>query len=133
MPLVTGALDRVQRQAAVREITSAMRLARSQAVAAKIPIAFQANLDEHRYWLEKTRTEEISTVKTLPREIRFLEFSNGGDSIEHGTISIVFYPRGNTSGGSLTLVPPPPGDADTRYHIRVDTVTGKTRIEKDEN
>lgn len=128
MPALGGVLDRTQRNAAAREIASAMRYARSQAVSAKTATAFVADFEMNRYWLENLGTEERSSVRFLPREIVFREFSSGDGQRADGTVSIVFFPRGNTSGGTLVLAPPQDRDHPIRFAIRVDPVTGRPEV-----
>lgn len=127
MPALAGVLDRTQRKSALREIASALRYARSEAVSQKSAIAFQADLNQNRYWLENLRTETKSAIKTLPREIVFSGFSGGNEQVDTGTATIVFFPRGNTSGGTLKLTPRQPQEDPTRFEIQVDPVTGRPR------
>jgi type II secretion system protein H len=131
LPLFSGVLDRTERQAALREIASAMRYARSQAVAAKTPITFRADLVNNKYWLENKEEESVSKVKTLPAEVVFAEYTSGEDSYQHETVSILFYPRGNTSGGILVLKPKGDRKRD-RFEIHLDPVTGKPEVQSHE-
>lgn len=131
LPVTMGVLDRVHRQSAIREVTTALRFARSQAVTVKTAFAFQADLSENRFWLENLKTEQTSKVRSLAREIAFQEFFDGEDRFEDGIISIIFYPQGNTSGGSLTLAPKG-DDSENRFFVEVDPVTGKPSVALEE-
>ena len=129
LPVLSATLERTKRNASVREITSALRYARSKAVSSKTPVAFKAQFEEQRFWLEDLRTGKKSPVKSLHREIRFREFNNGEGQREDGIASIVFYPRGNASGGALVLQGTRREEAEPLVEIRVDPVTGSPKVE----
>ena len=128
MPAFSKTLIRMERQSAIREIASAFKYARTKSIAEKVPIAFQAQLEENQYWLEDLRTEEISKVKSLPPELVFQDFADGDDTVTDETISIIFYPRGNTSGGTIRLSAPGVASEEEWFAIEVNQVTGRPKL-----
>lgn len=131
LPAISGVLNRVNQQSSVREVTSAMRYARSKAVTAKVPVAFQGEFEKNRYWLEDLQSGKVSKVRELQPEIVFREYDNGDDTVTDGTFTIIYYPRGNTSGGSVRLSAPRENDEREWFEIAVDPVTGKSKISRD--
>ena len=127
-PFVMSTLDRIQSDSSVRQLASILASARSQAVATKTSLVFQGNLDQNQYWVINPKTEKSSKVMELDRKIRFREFDNGEKSWNNGIFSVTFYPRGNTSGGTIMLEP---SDADAKspsFALTIDLVTGKPYI-----
>ena len=126
-PFVMSTLDRIQSDSSVRQLTSMLASARSQAVATKSSLVFQGNLDQHEYWVIDPKTEKSSAVVELDRKIRFREFNDGEESFRDGIFSVTFYPLGNTSGGTIFLDP-----SDTEapsFVLTIDPVTGKPYID----
>ncbi len=128
IPAFSKTLVRMERQSAVREIASAFKYARNRSIAEKVPIAFQAQLSENQYWLEDLRTGEVSKVKSLPSVLVFRDFFDGDDTVTDETVSILFYPRGNTSGGTLRLSAPDVSDEQEWFAIEVNQVTGRSEL-----
>jgi hypothetical protein len=65
----------------------------------------------------------------LNRVIQFREFNDGEETLRDGIFSVVFYPLGNTSGGTILLEP---SDADANapsFTLTVDPVTGKPYLQ----
>lgn len=131
LPAASGVLSRVNQQSSVREVTSAMRYARSKAVTAKVPVAFQAEFAKNRYWLEDLQSGKVSKVRELQPEIVFREYDNGEDTVTDGTFTIIYYPRGNTSGGAVRLSAPREDDEREWFEIAIDPVTGKSKVTRD--
>ncbi len=128
LPAFSSILNRMEQRSSVKEITTALHYARSKAVSAKIPIVFQAEFENNRYWLEEQQTGVVSETKFLSRGIVFREFFDGDDTTTDGLISIVYFPRGNTSGGSIRLSAPKEDDEREWFEIEIDQVTGKPKI-----
>ncbi len=143
-PFVMSTLHRNQIHSEVRKIASSLRLARSQAIAQKVPFRFTANIDDNRYWLSGPSGEEdggeIGTesdakpqkLYDVGNNIRIKEFSDDEETVHDGEFFIVFYPQGNTSGGLINLVSKHSEDDETHYVIELDQVTGKAEISEEE-
>ncbi len=128
LPAFSDILDRMEQRSSVKEVTTALHYARSQAVSAKVPVIFQANFEDNRYWLEEPQSGKVSKVRKLAKAIVFREFFDGDDTTTDGQFSIVYYPRGNTSGGALKLSAPREDDQREWFEIKIDQVTGKPEV-----
>ncbi len=128
LPAFSGIVQRMELRSSIKEITTALRYARSKAVSAKVPVIFQAEFEKSRYWLEEPQTGTISEVRSLAKGIIFREFFDGEDTLTDGLISIVYFPRGNTSGGAFRLSAPKEDDEREWFEIEIDQVTGKSKI-----
>lgn len=128
LPAFSSILNRIEQRSSVKEITTALHFARSKAVSAKVPVIFQAEFENNRYWLEEPQSGKISEVRDLSKGIVFREFFDGEDTTTDGLISIIYFPRGNTSGGSLKLSAPKEDDEQEWFEIEIDQVTGKPEI-----
>lgn len=130
-PFVMSTLDRIQGNSSVRKMTSMLASARNQAVAAKTLLIFQGNLDQNQYWVTDPKTEDSSEVVELDRMIQFREFDDGDASWHEGIFSVMFYPLGSASGGTIFLEP---SDADAgapSFLLTIDPVTGKSYLQYD--
>ncbi len=110
VPLLAGRVAGASLDAAASEIRTALRGARSTAIAEDRPVVFRAD-PGGGYWLDRQHF-------TLPA-------MTGGEpprvAIEGGA-QISFYPSGGSSGGRIVVVG---GDAQRR--LAVDTLTGRAR------
>ncbi len=128
-PFVMTTLDRIQGDSSVRKLASVLASTRSQAVAEKTSFVFQGDLDQNQYWVINPKTEDSSEVMELDRMIQFREFNDGEASWHEGIFSVVFYPLGNTSGGTI-LLEPSDADADApSFALTIDPVTGKPYLQ----
>jgi general secretion pathway protein H len=127
-PFIMSTLEKMERDASVREVTTLLRTARSRAISTKAPFLFSGDMDNRTYWISNLRSEESFRVYELDEEILFSEFTDGDDIVKDGTFGIVFFPQGTTSGGLIELQPPNPED-DKYYLITVDPVTGRSEID----
>ncbi|MDH5762589.1 MAG: GspH/FimT family pseudopilin [Nitrospinota bacterium] len=128
-PFAMKTLDRIQSDASARKIFSMLAQARSQAVAKKTPLLFQGNLDKNQYWVfDPTSDNSVETVQ-LDRSLQFREFFNGEESVSEGIFSVIFYPLGNTSGGTIFLEPADTGTGAPSFALTIDPVTGKPYLQ----
>lgn len=129
-PFLISTLERAKSQSDVRKIASALRYARGQAISQKIPVVFGANIDNKQYWIADTNANKTSRAVALGQETRFTQFSDQEETIIHGEFAIVFYPQGNSSGGSIRLETTISGKAAALYSITLDPVTGKPALDE---
>ncbi len=128
-PFVMTTLDRIQGDSSVRKLASMLASARSRAVATKTSFVFQGDLDQNQYWVIDPKTEKSSEVMELDQMIQFREFNDGEESWHEGIFSVVFYPLGSTSGGTIFLEPSD-ADADApSFALTIDPVTGKPYLQ----
>jgi Tfp pilus assembly protein FimT len=128
-PFIMKTLDRIQGDSSVRKMAAIMASTRSQAVATKTSLIFHGNLDQNQYWVVDPKTEKSSEVMKLDRIIKFRGFDDGEESWSDGIFSVTFYPRGNTSGGTI-LLEPSDADADSpSFALTIDPVTGKSYLQ----
>lgn len=84
-------------QAAARDIASALRYARGQALIGREPVSVSINLDDNSY-----RVSNRSKVYRLPAEID-ISLVVADDELEEGEGSIRFFGDGSATGGRISL------------------------------
>lgn len=129
LPFMGSTLDRISLQSTAREIASALRFARSQAITLKTLFTFNGDLTNNRYWLTNPRADTSTKTKTVDETVRLAQFQNADDIQSDGTFIIRFYPRGNSSGGSIRLEQANEENSETYYVIKIDPITGSPKIE----
>jgi Tfp pilus assembly protein FimT len=129
-PFVMSTLERIKHQTEAREINSALRYARSEAITRKTATTFNANIDSKNYWLSSKEAKKSSVNKTLDPGFSMLHITSKEETIDNGSFSIIFYPRGNSSGGTIRIAKVSPGKSDSAYEITIDPITGNSRIEQ---
>ena len=117
-PLFSSTLEGLQVKRAARELTAALRLARSSAVSSGREIALAVDVETRGFTLnQKTRRINLpeDAVITLTTATRELISAASGD--------IRFFPDGSSTGGRITL------EHDARiYRIDVNWITGGVAI-----
>ena len=132
IPYIGSSLDRIQLQAEAREIRSALGYARSQAVTLKTLFIFNGDLVSNQYWLSIPRDEKTTTIKTIEGSVKFKSFTAKKDRIEDDIFQIHFYPRGNSTGGTIELELVKADKEDAYYEIIIDPIIGNAKIHKKE-
>ena len=129
LPFVVSTLDRVKLQSEARQITSALHFARSEAITKKTLLTFNANIDENEYWLAIPKENEVTQSKFLDEPVQIKEYQGTEETISDGTFIINFYPRGNSSAGTIRLQSTINQSKAPVYAIIIDPITGKPTIE----
>lgn len=132
LPIAMDVLERTKQNTSIRKVASTLRTARGQAIAFKVPFTFKGDMETGQYWLTNVVTEEDSKIFQLARELRFSAFHKNRDQHREGTFTVIFYPQGTTSGGTILFQPQGSGKTDSQYTITIDPVTGKPRVRHDE-
>jgi Tfp pilus assembly protein FimT len=132
IPFVASTLDKIQLQTEAREIRSALAYARSQAVTLKTLFIFHGDLVSNQYWLTIPRDDKTTSIKTLEENIKFKSFTAKKDRIENDIFQIHFYPRGNSTGGTIELELVKPDKEDAYYEIIIDPIIGNSKVHKKE-
>lgn len=130
-PFVMSTLDRVKHQSETREVQSALRYARSEAITRKTVTTFNADIASKKYWISNKKTNTSPIRKTLDPGFSMSHMTNKEKTVDKGTFTIHFYPRGNSSGGAIRIEKVSPGKSDSAYEITIDPITGSSRIEQE--
>ena len=102
---------------AASELASAMRLARSEAIARNGPVSFAIDVAGHRYRVGQDR--EHSLPPSLKVELLTLAIEQRTTSIGE----IRFNPDGSSTGGRVTI-----GDGARKLAVGVDWLSGRVSI-----
>ena len=132
-PFVMSTLDRIKHQTKAREINSALRFARSEAISKKVITTFNANTRNKKYWIASGDDKNSSNSRTLDPGFT-MSYVNDNQmtrdkDTDGETFTIKFYPRGNSTGGAILVEKVSPESSDEPYEIIIDPVTGSSRIE----
>lgn len=130
-PFVMSTLERVKYQAEVREINSALRFARSEAITRKTVITFNANTRNKKYWLSSKEKKSFSDTRSLDPGFTMSYLNNNEETVDDATFAIKFYPRGNSSGGTILVEKASSKNSDAPYEIIIDPITGSSRIDQE--
>ena len=128
LPFVGSTLDRITLQSEVRQIASAILFARSEAVSRKTIFTININSEKNRYWLEIPKEKEISQSKQIGETVKVIGFETTYETRTEGIFRIFFYPRGNSSGGTLRFKSLDDKDEINIYAITIDPITSKPEI-----
>jgi general secretion pathway protein H len=118
LPSLLRSWEREKNHAALRGLTAALRLARSEAVTRSRRVRLFLNLKTGRYWLEGSGQAGVLTGLSLTDA--HLVWQNPEKSQGY----IAFYGDGSSSGGELALVEP----GGRRYLLNVKSITGKVTL-----
>jgi len=130
LPFVAPTLDRIKLQSEVRQISSALQFARSEAISKKTLYTFNIDIDKNQYWLAIPKQEEITQSKPIDKTVRILDYQGGDETLTEGAFMILFYPRGNSSGGTLRFKSINDKDEENIYAVIIDPITGKPKIKQ---
>ncbi len=142
-PRLLGSLTKVNLKTSAQKISSSLRYARSQAVSeqaiyhavfdfekkglfinAEKPQDNEENYFKAEFESAETDDTEAGENRTesyfLPEDVKFEKAMTTNDEIDSGLFDIVFYPAGNSSGGSVVLI----DEKERRFQISVDFITG---------
>jgi general secretion pathway protein H len=142
-PRLIGSLTKMNLKTSAQKISSSLRYARSQAISGQIIyhaiFDFEKNSlnikaekpqdDEDAYLkaeIESVETDNLKATEAreesyfLPEGVKIEKAMITPDEIDSGSFSIMFYPAGNSSGGSVVLI----DEKERRFQINVDLITG---------
>lgn len=150
VPRLIGSITRLDLTTTAKNISSALRNARSQAVSEQIiyyavfdfekngcfihaekPIEDEKGYPTHESVTGGTADSPISgasLVKSyfLPESIKIEKALRSDKQTDSGLFIIEFYPAGNSSGGSVILI----SEKEHRLKLNVDSITGVVNIEE---
>jgi len=128
LPFVVSTLDRVKLQSEARQISSALQFARSEAITKKTLFTFNADIDNNQYWLATPKEKEVTQSKNLDETVKIKNYQGAEETVSDGTFIINFYPRGNSSAGTIHLKSSIAESDELVYAITIDPITGKPRV-----
>jgi type II secretion system protein H len=129
LPFVASTLDRLKLQSEVRQIASTLQFARSEAISKKTLLTIKIDIDKNQYWLTMPKQDEISQSKPIDETVRILDYQSSDKTLTEGSFRILFYPRGNSSGGTLRFQSINDKEEENIYAVIIDPITGKPKIE----
>ena len=132
-PFVMSTLDRIELQASARQVTSALRYARSEAITIKKPVVFNGDLTHNKFWVSTEYENKTPRVILINDPVRFEHFLDEAEKGKYrdGKFTITFFPQGNSSGGLIGMGVRESEDSENHYVINIDPITGKTKFEKE--
>ena len=129
LPFVVSTLDRIKLQSEVRQISSAIQFTRSEAISRKTLFIFNVDIDKSQYWLAIPKQEEVTQSKPIDETVQIMDYQRADETLIEGTFKILFYPRGNSSGGTIRFKSIDDKDEENIYAVTIDPITGKPKIE----
>jgi len=116
--VTTVSIGRTRQKALIRDesarVQGALRQARQASLMQRVPVSFVLDIEGGSYSLFKNEAPFLP-MHAFP----------GGLSVT-GSEAIVFFPKGNSTGGSLTIT----GPGGRSYFIEVDSVTGIAKLRR---
>ena len=129
LPFVVSTLDRIKLQSEVRQIASAIQFTRSEAISRKTLFTFNVDITNNKYWLAIPKQEEVTQAKPIDETVQVKDYQRADETLTEGTFEILFYPRGNSSGGTIRFKSHEDKDEENIYAVTIDPITGKPSIE----
>ena len=130
LPFVASTLDRLKLQSEVRKISSALQFARSEAISKKAIFTFNVDMNESKYWLAMPKHNEVTQSKPIDKTVRILDYQGADETLKEGSFVILFYPSGNSSGGTLRFKSINDKDENNIYAVIIDAIIGKPKIKQ---
>ncbi len=130
LPFVASTLDRIKLQSEVRQFASALQFARSEAISKKTLFTFNIDIDKNQYWLAIPKQEEVTQSKSIDETVRILDYQRADETLTEGAFMILFYPRGNSTGGTLRFQSTDDKDEENIYAVIIDPITGRPKIKQ---
>ncbi len=122
LPGLQRTINRERDRAGLRQLTTVLRLARSQAATSRQQVRVFLDVKTKRYWLEGgNRWGDLAGLRLADPRLVWQDPTR-----TRGYIA--FYGDGSSSGGKLVLVDP----AGRRYNLEVEIITGKVTLKTEE-
>ena len=128
LPFVVSTLDRIKLQSEVRQIASAIQFTRSEAISRKTLFTFNVDINKSQYWLAIPKQEEVTQSKPIDETVKIMDYQRADETLTEGIFMILFYPRGNSSGGTIRFKSIDDKDEENIYAVTIDPITGKPKI-----
>nr|MCS5621118.1 hypothetical protein [Nitrospinaceae bacterium] len=66
--------------------------------------------------------------KPIDETVKIIDYQRADETLTEGTFKILFYPRGNSSGGTIRFKSIDDKDEENIYAVTIDPITGKPQI-----
>lgn len=118
LPMLGPGVSSTAMKSAAREVASALRSARSRAMATRQETLVMIDLENRRFVVGSD-----ASARELPKEIELKLFTAQMDLVDDKVGGIRFYPDGGSNGGRVTL-----SAGERKFEVDVDWLTGRVAI-----
>ncbi len=118
LPMLGPGVSTTTMKSAARELASAMRSARSRAMATRQETLVMIDLEGRRFVVG-----DDAKARDLPKEVEVKLFTAQMDLVDDKVGGIRFYPDGGSNGGRVTLAA-----GERKFEVDVDWLTGRVAI-----
>lgn len=116
-PVISRSTDSLRERSEVARFSAMLRHARDQAITTRRGHAFVVDLMAHRATIVAA-PDDVQRTRALPPEMKV-------EANPPQALTVRFEPSGVSSGGEFRLT-----TGANRYHVTVDPLTGRVRIER---
>ena len=106
-PTISHSLERAQFRKDIRSVSAMLTLARSQAIAHKVPYTLSIDLDKRTVWVDTAQQQNAKPTKRITRlplsHTDTLRVKAQKHEKTSGTSTLVFYPNGSSGGGTIQM------------------------------
>lgn len=122
-------------EAGVRDVGTLVKFARNQAVTRGQRFGVVLDRSRNIYWLDHEPPVVVDPADAgrlgvrlyaLPDGVRFGEVTVAGVRVAEDRATLVFFPRGDSTGGEVRVV----DERGVGYRVGVDDVTGRVRVSR---
>ena len=107
-----------------------LQFARSEAISKKTLFTFNIDINENKYWLAIPNQDEAIQEKPIDKTVQVLDYQIADETLKEGAVIILFYPSGNSSGGTLRFKSINDKDENNIYAIIIVPIIGKPKIKQ---
>lgn len=127
IPVVGSSIDNLKIKSAAKNLSTTLRYARNIAIAEKQSYTVQIKPHENTVFLVPSLKPESKKEMKLYEKAKIAKVTRFNDAAELEEKAITFYPRGNSSGGSIII-----HDANDSpaYVINIEPSTARVKVER---
>lgn len=118
VPNVSTGIDSTNMKSAARDLVSALRYARGQALISQQQTLLTIDLDNNTYLISSR-----DKIYTVPEAIEIALVTAQTEQLGEGQGSIRFFPDGSSTGGKITLAV-----ADNQWQVYINWLTGDIQM-----
>ncbi|MGL4232251.1 MAG: GspH/FimT family pseudopilin [Casimicrobium sp.] len=121
-PMFSSSVSAATHRAAAREVAAMLRLARTEAVAKRIDVGVDFDLEARTLQMPGAANKRIAKI---PEGIEINLTTTAAETKNEKQASVRFYPDGGATGGRVTLKV-----RERSYLVDIDWLTGRVSIEE---